>query len=50
MSFMVVASNLWGYYYKEWKGASRATVRTNTTGILILVISGVIMGVASYSK
>jgi len=50
MSFMVVASNLWGYYYKEWKGASRATVRTNTTGILILVISGVIMGVAGYSK
>ena len=50
MSFMVVASNLWGYYYKEWKGASRATVRTNTMGILILVISGVIMGVAGYSK
>jgi len=50
MSFMVVASNLWGYYYKEWKGASRATFRTNTTGILILVISGVIMGVAGYSK
>ena len=50
MSFMVVASNLWGYYYKEWKGASRATIRTNTAGILILVISGVIMGVAGYSK
>ena len=50
MSFMVVASNLWGYYYKEWNGASRATIRTNTAGILILVISGVIMGVAGYSK
>ena len=50
MSFMVVASNLWGYYYKEWKGASRTTVRTNTAGILLLVISGIIMGVAGYSK
>ncbi|HEV9035353.1 MAG TPA: L-rhamnose/proton symporter RhaT [Puia sp.] len=50
MSFMVVASNLWGYYYKEWKGASRATIRTNTAGILLLVISGIIMGVAGYSK
>jgi L-rhamnose-H+ transport protein len=50
MSFMVVASNLWGFHYKEWKGASGATVRTNTAGILLLVISGIIMGVAGYSK
>jgi len=46
MSFMVVASNLWGYYFKEWKDTSRATIRWNTAGILVLVISGVIMGIA----
>ena len=50
MSFMVVASNLWGYYFKEWKGVSRATTRWNTAGILILVIAGIMMGVAGYSK
>ncbi|HWB94136.1 MAG TPA: L-rhamnose/proton symporter RhaT [Puia sp.] len=46
MSFMVVASNLWGYYFKEWKGVSATTIRWNTTGILILVIAGIMMGVA----
>ena len=50
MSFMVVASNLWGYYFKEWKGVSPATTRWNTTGILVLVIAGIMMGVAGYSK
>ena len=46
MSFMVVASNLWGYYFKEWKGVSAATTRWNTAGIIILVIAGIMMGVA----
>jgi L-rhamnose-H+ transport protein len=50
MSFMVVASNLWGYYFKEWKGVSPATARWNTAGILVLVIAGIMMGVAGYSK
>jgi L-rhamnose-H+ transport protein len=46
MSFMVVASNLWGYYYAEWKGASKETVRLNNIGILVLVIAGVVMALA----
>lgn len=46
MSFMVVASNLWGYYFKEWKGVSATTTRWNTTGIIILVIAGIMMGIA----
>ena len=50
MSFMVVASNLWGYYFKEWKGVSPATARWNTAGILVLVVAGIMMGVAGYSK
>ena len=50
MSFMVVASNLWGYYFKEWKGASRETIRWNNAGIFVLVIAGIIMGIASYSQ
>jgi L-rhamnose-H+ transport protein len=50
MSFMVVASNLWGYYFKEWKGVSPATARWNTAGILVLVAAGIMMGVAGYSK
>jgi L-rhamnose-H+ transport protein len=46
MSFMVVASNLWGYYFKEWTNTSRATIRLNTAGIAILVFAGIMMGVA----
>ncbi len=48
MSFMVVARNLWGFYYREWSGASRKTFRLNIAGIVILVIAGLIMGIASY--
>lgn len=47
MSFMVVASNLWGYYFKEWEGTSATTIRWNNAGILVLVIAGVVMGMAS---
>jgi L-rhamnose-H+ transport protein len=50
MSFMVVASNLWGYYFKEWKGVSTTTARWNTAGIVILVIAGIMMGVAGSIK
>lgn len=50
MSFMVVASNLWGYYFKEWKGVSATTTRWNNAGILILVIAGILMGVAGSTK
>lgn len=49
MSFMVVASNLWGYYFSEWKGATAETRSWNNVGILVLVIAGIIMGVAGYS-
>jgi len=48
MSFMVVASNLWGYYFKEWKGVSAATIRWNNAGILVLMAAGIVMGVAGY--
>jgi len=48
MSFMVVASNLWGYYYKEWNNTTSKTIRLNTAGIAILVIAGITMGVAQY--
>lgn len=50
MSFMVVASNLWGYYFKEWKGVSASTLRLNNIGILVLVAAGILMGAASYSN
>jgi L-rhamnose-H+ transport protein len=46
MSFMVVASNLWGYYYKEWKEAPTIAIRWNNTGIAVLVIAGIVMGIA----
>jgi L-rhamnose-H+ transport protein len=47
MSFMVVASNLWGYYFKEWEGVSKGTLRLNNIGILVLVLAGVVMALAS---
>lgn len=48
MSFMVVASNCWGYYFKEWKGVSATTIRWNNAGIIVLVVAGIVMGIAGH--
>jgi hypothetical protein len=47
MSFLVVSSYLWGYFFSVWKGVSRETIRLNNIGILVLVIAGVVMALAS---
>lgn len=48
MAFIIVFSNLWGLYFKEWKGSGRKTIRMILTGILILILSAFIIGLGSY--
>ena len=48
MAFIIVFSNLWGIYFREWKGSSRRTHAVIFAGILVLIASTVIIGAGNY--
>lgn len=48
MAFIIVFSNLWAIYFREWKGASRRTHRLVVFGIIVLVISTLVVGIGNY--
>ena len=48
MAFIIAFSNMWGLILKEWKGSSRATIRTIFLGLFILVISTIVIGIGNY--
>jgi L-rhamnose-H+ transport protein len=48
MAFIIVFSNIWGIYFREWKGSSRRTHRLVVAGLVALVASTVVVGVGNY--
>ena len=48
MAFIIVFSNLWGLFFKEWKGASQRTHRIVFAGLLVLLSSTIIVGLGNY--
>lgn len=48
MAFIIVFSNLWGLYFKEWTGSKQRTLRLVFAGIVILTLSTVVVGAGSY--
>ena len=48
MAFIIVFSNLWGLYFREWKGTSRRTHWLIVAGILVLVASTLVVGAGNY--
>jgi L-rhamnose-H+ transport protein len=48
MAVVVAVSNLWGLYFKEWKGVSRGTLAAISSGILLVLLSIVLIGAGSY--
>lgn len=48
MAFIIVFSNLWGIYFKEWKGSSKLTHRVVLAGIVVLCLSTVVIGYGTY--
>jgi L-rhamnose-H+ transport protein len=44
MAFIILVSNMWGIFLKEWKGVSRATRTTITIGILTILASVFLVG------
>ncbi len=47
MAFIILVSNGWGIWLKEWRGVSRKTLTTIAIGILAILASVVIVGVGN---
>ena len=50
MSFIIIASNLWSLYLKEWKGTGRKTIGTLVAGILVIAFSTVLIGLGNWMQ
>ncbi|MFN3404295.1 MAG: L-rhamnose/proton symporter RhaT [Cytophagaceae bacterium] len=48
MAFIIIFSNLWGLYYKEWKGSSNKTMQLVRFGIMVVIFSTIIIGLGNY--
>lgn len=48
MAFIIIFSNLWGLYFKEWKGSKPATLNIMIAGIIIVILSTVVVGYGNY--
>ncbi|MFV2066904.1 MAG: L-rhamnose/proton symporter RhaT, partial [Pirellulales bacterium] len=48
MAFIIVFSNLWGLYFREWHGTGRRTKRLVWLGIATLVVSTIVIGYGNY--
>lgn len=48
MSFIIIASNLWSLYLKEWKGSGRTATGFLISGILVIILSTILIGLGNY--
>ncbi|MES2733624.1 MAG: L-rhamnose/proton symporter RhaT [Bacteroidota bacterium] len=48
MAFIIIVSNIWGLYFKEWQGVSPKTLRVIILGILTVIVSTMIVGYGNY--
>ncbi len=48
MSFIIIVSNLWSLYLKEWKGAGKKTIGVLVAGIFVIAFSTVLIGYGNY--
>ncbi|CAM3698963.1 L-rhamnose/proton symporter RhaT [Aquirufa aurantiipilula] len=47
MATIILTSNFWGLYFKEWKGVSKQTLRTVMAGIVVILVSVIIVGIGN---
>jgi L-rhamnose-H+ transport protein len=48
MASIIIFSNLWGLWLKEWQLVSRNVVKYLLAGIVLLIISVVLIGIGNY--
>ena len=46
MAFIILFSNMWGLYFKEWKGASSKTYKLLGLGLFTIMVSILLIGLA----
>jgi L-rhamnose-H+ transport protein len=44
MATIIITSNLWGLYFKEWNGVSQKTFQTILMGIAVVILSVFVVG------
>ena len=48
MAVIVAVSNIWGLYFKEWRGVSNTTIKVVVGGIALVLLSIVLIGAGGY--
>jgi L-rhamnose-H+ transport protein len=48
MAFIIIVSNAWGIYFKEWKGSESKTMRIISLGIFTVILSTIVVGLGNY--
>ncbi|MFC2125895.1 L-rhamnose/proton symporter RhaT [Bacteroidota bacterium] len=48
MAFIILFSNIWGFSFGEWKGTSHRTRSVMITGLIVIVLSTVLIGIGTY--
>ena len=48
MAFIIIVSNAWGIYFKEWKGSGSQTMRVIRLGIFTVILSTIVVGLGNY--
>jgi len=48
MAFIIAFSNIWALLLLEWKGSSRPTLTKVVSGILVVVLSTIVVGMGNY--
>lgn len=50
MAFIIIFGNLWGLYFKEWKGSSKRTINIMLWGLAVVILSTIIVGIGNWQK
>ncbi|MEY3898676.1 MAG: hypothetical protein RLZZ214_4198 [Verrucomicrobiota bacterium] len=50
MASIIIFSTMWGWIFHEWKGSSKKAHGLIATGIAVLIISTIIIGIGTYMK
>jgi L-rhamnose-H+ transport protein len=48
MAFIIIVSNAWGIYFREWKGSGAQTMKMIRLGIFTVILSTVVVGLGNY--
>jgi len=48
MALIIVFSNLWGIWFREWKGVGKRTFVLVWVGIAVLILSTFVIGVGNF--